>query len=105
MGINYDMTQFPHKRIMMYYTNKLNKKFLKKLAEKAIAKEKLEYGDNFQLALRSNATGIFGENPNMSSEDFRKDFNFVKNKGINTVIIFRLEGLNKEYLKIIKDFL
>ena len=105
LGINYDMTKFNHVRIMMYYTNKLNKKFLRKMAEKAVIIEKQKYGDNLELALRSNATGIFGENPNMSAEDFKRDFNFVKSNNINTVTIFRLEGLNEEYLKIIKDFL
>ncbi len=99
------MTNFPHKRIMMYYTNKLNKKFLRKMAEKTITNEIKKYGDNFELALRSNALGIFGKNPNMSLDDFKRDFEFAKSKKIHTVTIFRLEGLDKEYLKLIKKFI
>ena len=103
-GINYDMAKFPHKRIMMYYTNKLDKRFLRNMAEKTIDNEKKKYGDQLELALRSNAVGIFGETPNMSLDDFKRDFEFVKSKKIHTVTIFRLEGLSKEYLELIKKF-
>jgi len=105
LGVWYNIDKFPHKKIMMYYTSMLNRKYLNKSKKRAIKTKYLEYGDNFEVALGTTAIGILGNEPKITYDNFRKDFEFVKKSGIKTITIFRLEGLDKKYLKIIKKFL
>lgn len=104
-GISYDLRVYPHKKIMMYYTSMLKGGYIKKVCKKAILKKKKLYGNNFEVALGTTAIGILGNEPKITYENLEKDLEFVKKSGINTVTIFRLEGLDKKYLKVIKKFL
>ena len=78
-------------------SNMMNKNITKNLI-------KLEDKSNYSISLGTIAKGIFENEPLLSSSDLEKDLLFVKKQGFKEVIIFRLEGLNKDYLKIINKF-
>ncbi len=63
------------------------------------------YGDKFVVGLGVLAVGINGNESIISKEILERDLNICKKYNIKEVVIFRLAGLNKEYLKVIKKFL
>ena len=54
------------------------------------------------LAFGTIAAGITKKEPLLSSQQLKKDVILAKKLGVKEVIIFRLGGLNREYLKILK---
>ena len=63
------------------------------------------YGDRLVICLGCIAPGINGREPILSPQGLRHDLEMCKTLGINEVGIFRLGGLNKEYLKVIEKCL
>jgi len=63
-----------------------------------------EKGD-FLVGLGTIAIGVLGDEPILSSKLLERDLRLCKEIGIKEVVIFRLGGLNKEYLKVIKKVL
>lgn len=61
-----------------------------------------EWGDRFAVGLGVIAKGIHGNEHLLKPEDLEKDLRLCKK--VNEVIIFRLGGLNKDYIKVIKKF-
>ncbi len=51
------------------------------------------------------AKGIIGTEPILSLEQFEQDLIIAKKAKLKEVIIFRLGGLNKDYIKVIKKYL
>jgi hypothetical protein len=71
----------------------INKEWVRSWFKKMIKKDK-------NIALGVIAKGIHDE-PLMSAKELEKDLEHFKNKNIT---IFRLGGLNQEYINIIKRF-
>jgi len=105
LGISYPIKKYPHKRITMLYSSMIkNKSILDNIKNFVIYKSK-EYGPNFQVGLGTIAVGILGNEPILSSKNLDKDLNFLRENNIKTAVIFRLGGLNKEYLNVINKYL
>ena len=77
-----------------------------KMANQEIKKHllKLKNKSQYSISLGTIAVGILGNEPILSPEKLEKDLEFVEKAGFKKVIIFRLGGLNKEYIKIIDKF-
>jgi hypothetical protein len=86
----------------MWYSSmnseKLNKKIKKELT-------KIKNKEDYSVSLGTIAVGVLGNEPILLPEKLEKNLEFVKDKGFNRVIIFRLEGLNREYLNVINKFI
>lgn len=68
-------------------------------------KEGLEkYKDRFLVGLGVIATGIRGNEKLISLKNLERDLNICKKLGVSEVVIYRLGGLSKDYLRIIKKF-
>jgi len=94
---------FPIKteKSLMWYTSMISKAVNKNIKKNLI---KLRDKDQYSIGLGTIAHGIFGNERILPPEALEKDLEFVKKAGFKKVIIFRLEGLNKDYLKVIKKF-
>jgi hypothetical protein len=94
---------FPVKteKSLMWYTSMISKTVNKNIKKNLI---KLRNKNQYSISLGTIAHGIFGNEKILSSKNLEKDLEFVKKAGFKKVIIFRLEGLNKDYLNIIKKF-
>jgi len=103
LGFDLNEKKFPHKKIRMYYSSLFGEKFGNKLKER-LALEKKEKKENLQIAFGTMAKGVYDE-PIISSEQLDRDFEFAKENGFDTITLFRLGGLNKEYLKVIGTYL
>lgn len=98
IGLNYDVKT---EKSIMWYSSMISK-FLNEKIKKNL--QKLKNKENYSIRLGTIATGILGDEPILSPESLKKDLKFVKESGFNKVIIFRLEGLNKKYIKILNKF-
>lgn len=102
IGISFDPKKFKHTQCIMYYSsmikNKIKLFFIKKEIKKISNKN-----PELQLGLGAIATGIFENEPRLSPSSLEKDINFMKSINVKTAIIFRLGGLDEEYLKVIKE--
>ncbi len=99
LGLDYNIN---YEKSLMYYSSMISKLLSKKIKENLI---KIKNKENYSIGLGTLAKGILGNEPLLSSENLEKDLNFFRRTGFNRVIIFRLGGLNKEYIEVIKRFL
>lgn len=104
--ISFDTKKYNNKKIAMLYTSFLkNHPSIENFLEKQINIGKKYFGNDFMVALGTIAIGINGNEPILTPEELERDLEIVKNNEINEVVIFRLGGLNKEYIKAIKKYL
>ena len=59
-------------------------------------------GKDYLAGFGTIAKGIMGWEPILSPEKLRTDLKLAKKAGVKEVVIFRLGGLNKKYIKILK---
>jgi len=99
LGLNYNIN---YERSIMWYSSMLseyiNNKVKKNLAE---IKDK----SNYSISLGTITKGILGNEPIISPENIERDLEFVKKSGFNKVVIFRLGGLNKDYVRVLNRFI
>ncbi|MBI2046572.1 hypothetical protein HYT26_00205 [Candidatus Pacearchaeota archaeon] len=87
---------------LMYYSSILSvkmNKYIKRILPKIKNKQ------NYSVSLGTIAKGIFGNEPILSPKNLEKDLKFIKKIGFDKAIIFRLGGLNKNYIKVINKFI
>jgi hypothetical protein len=63
-----------------------------------------ELGKNYLVALGTISVGIHGNEPNIKLEQLEMDLKLAREANVNEIIIFRLGGLNKKYLRVLKKF-
>lgn len=91
------------KVIKMMYSSML--KVNNKEKRKKLIKLKEKYGKNLLIGLGCIGVGVLGNEKQITIEELERDFKLCRDLGIQEVVIFRLGGLNKEYLKVIKKFI
>ena len=99
-GVSYDIDKHPHKKIIMMYSSNINENKLEKI-KRFVTKRANEYRDNLYIGLGTIASGILRNEPILTSEGLDKDLEFCREIGIKNVVIFRLEGLDKNYMRVI----
>jgi len=88
-------------RSLMWYSSMFPKKFNKSVKKYLL---NIKNKKNYSISLGTIATGVLKTEPILSPEKLEKDLKFVEKAGFNKVIVFRLGGLNKKYIKIINKF-
>ena len=61
------------------------------------------YGEKFSCVLGLLATGIQGNEPILTSDELDRDLFTVQKEGLKSVLLYRLGGLNNDYLSVIKQ--
>lgn len=102
LGVSFSPKKYRNKKIIMYYTSM--HKVIRPIFLKSIAKLQKKYGNNLQVALGTIATGILGNEPILSPQDLKRDLDEMKKIGVKEVVVFRLGGLDEEYIKTIRKF-
>ncbi len=77
--------------------------FKKEFLTQELRRGKQEYGQNYLLAFGTIARGVNGTEPLLSPQQLEQDLRLAKRLGIKEIILFRLGGLNQEYVKILAD--
>jgi len=98
LGLDYNINI---EKSFMWYSS-----MIPPIANKHIKKNlmKLKNKNNYSISLGTIAIGILGKEPILSPDNLKRNLEFVKKAGFNKIIIFRLGGLNKDYIKIINKF-
>ncbi len=102
LGISFDVKKYKYTQCIMYYTSMIKSKFISNLVRKEIIKIRKNNPD-LQLGLGTIATGVLENEPILSAQSLKKDIEFMKVNNIETGIIFRLGGLNKDYINLINN--
>ncbi len=109
LGLSYDLRKYSHKRIVMYYSSMLrlqdkSREWLVKIVRNFIIK-KNKKNPELQVGLGTIDVGVLGNEPILAPDELAADMDFLKGISIHTAIIFRLNGLNNRYLKVIHPYL
>ena len=98
LGLNYDLD---FEKSIMWYSSMMSKSLNKKIKKNI---KNIKNKEDYSISLGTLAIGILGNEAILSPEKLEKDLEFVKKIGFSKVIIFRLEGINKEYMEAINRF-
>lgn len=102
LGISFDVKKYKHTQCIMYYTSMIPNKFILKLIRNGVIKAR-KLNPNLHLGLGTIATGVLGNEPIISVSSLKNDIDFMKLNNIETGIVFRLGGLNEDYIKLLKN--
>lgn len=95
LGLDYNIDT---EKSLMWYSSMIPKNINKKIKKRL---RKIKNKKVYSIGLGVIAKGILGNEPILSPEKLGKDLNFVKKSGFDKVTIFRLGGLNKNYIKVL----
>lgn len=98
VGIDYSIEL---EKSLMWYSS-----MLPELVNRHIRKhlKKLKDKDKYSISLGTIDFGILGNEPKLSFEKLEGDLDFVKSIGFRNVVIFRLGGLDKDYVRVLEKF-
>ncbi len=99
LGLSYNVN---HEKSIMFYTSVRSEKLNEKIRNNL---KQIKNKPNYSISLGTIAIGILENEPILTPENLERDLKFIKKIGFDKIIIFRLEGLNKKYLKIIHKFI
>lgn len=102
VGISFSSRSYKHERCPMYYTS-MTKSFTKPLYKRSIA-SKARKGEINTVGLGTIATGVLGDEPILEPEKLEGDLSFLKEIGVENAVIFRLGGLDQDYLEVVHKF-
>ena len=98
----------PHTKIPMCYSSMVRTSFGEKILKRIQVFEHRfanKHTDRVCFGLGTIATGVTGNEPLLSIRRFENDLTWARESGMREVFIFRLGGLNTEYLSMIEKFL
>lgn len=87
----------------MIYTSLLKGVNKKEFLSRTVKDSKEKFKE-YMISLGLIAGGVGGTASLISKEDLLKELQFAKSQNVKEVIIYRLGGLNKDYLSVIKKF-
>ena len=99
LGLCYDIKT---DRSLMMYTSMMDK------SQEIFSKKRISQIKDkqiYSISLGILATGILGNEKILPPENLEKDLKFARQQGFEKVIIFRLEGINKKYEKVLEKFI
>ena len=103
-GISYSLDKYGHRKGLMFYTSVIKSNPIRGKISRFIIRENNKYPGRIVVGLGTISVGVFGNEPKLSAKELNRDLGFLKEVGIKEAVIFRLGGLNKEYLDTIKKY-
>tara|TARA_Y100000310_G_C20701621_1_gene830491 strand:- start:2769 stop:3506 length:738 start_codon:yes stop_codon:yes gene_type:complete len=102
LGLTYNHKAHPH--ILMFYSSMLKKRHARSFINNTIIKH-LKNKPDVWVALGTIATGILENEPILKPKSLKSDLEEMNLLKIKNIVIFRLGGINKQYIHTIKPFL
>lgn len=100
LGLHYSYPQAKIIKMIYHSLHHFSEDFIKT----ELKRGKKEFKNQFLIALGTIAQGIHSNEPILSPEQLNLDLQLAKGAGIKEVIIFRLGGLDKRILSILKKY-
>ncbi len=101
--LSFDPNRYNNIKIKMLYSS-MHPRFTDSFVRNEIKKLKEKYSENIFIGLGVLDMGMTKLEPKIKPEHLERDLQICKELGIKEVVIYRLGGLNEEYLKVIKKF-
>ena len=102
LGVSYNPEKYPHKKALMMYSSFIKNREARQNIRNSVAEQNKKC--KLIAGLGTIAVGIFGNEPILSPAELDEDLAFLRNNKIENAVIFRLAGLNEEYIKVIKNY-
>ncbi|MBS3165574.1 hypothetical protein J4444_00480 [Candidatus Woesearchaeota archaeon] len=105
-GLSYSSQKFKQQRIGMYYTS-----FIRPLLPKHLVEERFTHKvkgcaqEKMLLGIGLIAPGVYKIEPTYDAEALSMELKIAQANGIKEVIIFRLGGLDRKFVKVITKYL
>lgn len=104
LGVSFDPPGIPYTRIVMYYTSMIPDGWIRRAVDRQVLRDARRYGDLYQAGVGTIAPGILGDEPVLSPAGLEKDLAFLRDAGVQRAVVFRLGGMNDDYLMIVRAF-
>ena len=102
LGLSFAPEEYGNKKIKMYYSSYRRRFLPDSIVDKLYERKVKQYAKKkTNLGLGLIAPGIHNEKHHMLPENLQREIEIASKHGIEEVIIFRLDGLNDDYLKAI----
>lgn len=101
--LTFDPNKYNNIKVKMMYTS-FHPWLTERLIKKRITKLKEKYKDKISIGLGVLSRGITRKEILITPDHLERDLRICKELGVKEVIIYQLNGLNKEYLKAINKF-
>ncbi|MBI3033034.1 hypothetical protein HYY69_06175 [Candidatus Woesearchaeota archaeon] len=101
--LSFNPYQIPHTRIGMLYTSFIKNKSIENYFLKQLEKTRTKH-EHFKVGIGCVGVGMGGDEPQLSPKHLARDLNILQKEGIKDIVIYRLGGLTKEHIKILKQF-
>ena len=102
LGLNYDPIKYQSRVIKMLYTSMWP--FSESFLNKKLKENNLKFNSRFIAGFGTIAVGQRGDEPILSLNNLERDLTIAQKNNIKEVIIFRLGGLNKNYINVLSKF-
>lgn len=115
LGISFDSVEYDCDTVRMAYSS------LTKSADRLLGRSResiseflfrreirngvRKYGGRFSIGIGCLATGIFGNEPLMTLEEFEHDLKIASQENVSSAFIFRLGGIEEEHARIMRKYL
>lgn len=103
LGVRYTGAALDHARCPMYYTSVLPDAVVESTGEHVEALVR-DADERVIVGLGTIATGVFDDEPILPPGDLERDLQRLADAGADEVIVFRLGGLDADYLDVIESF-
>ncbi len=106
LGLSFDPEEFGNREIKMYYSSYRRRVLPDFIVDRLYERKIKQYAQKkIHIGLGLIAQGIHDEDHSITPENLQKEIGIASSYGIEEVIIFRLDGLNDDYLKAIHGIL
>lgn len=102
LGVRYPTDSLGHTRCPMFYSSVIPDAVVDRTA--AAVEAMVESDEDVVVGLGTIATGAFEDEPILPPADLERDLARMAEAGADEVIIFRLGGLDEDYLDVIEPF-
>ncbi|MFA4887243.1 MAG: hypothetical protein WC595_03450, partial [Candidatus Nanoarchaeia archaeon] len=102
LGVHYSPNRYGTNVIKMLYHSFHH--FDNQFLSNTLTMGKKKYGSNFLIGYGCIGFGVMGNEAQLSAEQLQRDLEIARQCGIEEVVIFRLGGMTKEYVSILKLF-
>ena len=98
LGLHYQNKKSKVMKMLYNSVHRFDEEVLQKELQLGIK----EFNDNYIVGYGTIAVGVNGHELLLSAEQLEKDLTIAKEAGVKEVVLFRLGGLNKKYLKVLE---
>jgi len=100
LGLHYEDVKIKVIKMLYHSLHNFKEKFVREELQRGVR----EWGENYIVSYGTIAKGINGNEAILTSLQLKQDLKLAREAKVKEIIIFRLGGMNKEYVKVLNTF-